>query len=105
MKKVGILGFAHGHVFAYGGQWLEHPEYGVEMVAAWDHDRTRLEESAPKLKIGTLCGSAEELLALDFAEDKTEVDADYISTILEVIEEREKATWRTQALLIRRDKM
>ena len=22
MKKVGILGFAHGHVFAYGGQWL-----------------------------------------------------------------------------------
>lgn len=31
----------------------------------------------------------EELLALDFAEDGQSVDADYISTILEVIEERE----------------
>ena len=31
----------------------------------------------------------EELLALDFAEDKKKPDADYISTILEVIEERE----------------
>ena len=32
----------------------------------------------------------EELLALDFAQDKNEVDADYISTILEVIAEREE---------------
>ena len=33
----------------------------------------------------------EELLALDFAEDKKCVDAEYISTILEVIEEREQS--------------
>ena len=65
MKKVGILGFAHGHVFAYGEQWRQHPEYGVEITAGWDHDRKRLEESAEKLGFQTLCGSPEELLALD----------------------------------------
>ncbi len=65
MKKVGILGFAHGHVFAYGGQWLEHPEYGVQITAGWDHDKVRLAESAPKLKIETLCDSVEELLSQD----------------------------------------
>ena len=42
------------------------------------------------LLAGKTTEELEELLALDFAEVKTEVDADYISTILEVIEEREK---------------
>ncbi len=65
MKKVGILGFAHGHVFAYGGQWLEHPEYGVVMTAAWDHNAARLKESAEKLGISALCDTPEALLAQD----------------------------------------
>ena len=47
-------------------------------------------EMLRSLLAGKTTEELEELLALDFAEDKTEVDADYISTILEVIEEREK---------------
>ncbi len=65
MKKVGILGFAHGHVFSYGAEWQKHPEMGVEMVAAWDHDKTRLSDSAAKLGITRLCDTVEELLGLD----------------------------------------
>ena len=47
-------------------------------------------EMLRSLLAGKTTEELEELLALDFADDKTEVDADYISTILEVIEEREK---------------
>lgn len=39
--RVGILGFAHGHVGLYCSQWLQHPEWGVKVVAGWDHDATR----------------------------------------------------------------
>ena len=42
------------------------------------------------LLAGKTTEELEELIALDFAEDK--LDADYISTILEVIEERENST-------------
>ncbi|MBN2450467.1 MAG: Gfo/Idh/MocA family oxidoreductase [Lentisphaeria bacterium] len=38
---IGILGFAHGHVGAYLGQWRSHPEWGVAAVAGWDHDAER----------------------------------------------------------------
>ena len=44
--NVGILGFAHGHVGGYLGTWKEHPEYGVTVVAGWDHDAERLRQSA-----------------------------------------------------------
>lgn len=44
--KVGILGFAHGHVNAYCAQWRDHPEFGVEVVGAWDHDAERLAKNA-----------------------------------------------------------
>ena len=44
--KVGILGFAHGHVNAYCTQWQQKPEYGIELVAGWDHDAARLAKSA-----------------------------------------------------------
>ena len=44
------------------------------------------------LLAGKTTEELEELLALDFAEDKASIDADYISTILEVIEERENST-------------
>ena len=39
--RLGILGFAHGHVGMYCAQWREHPEYGVRLVAGWDHDASR----------------------------------------------------------------
>jgi len=43
---IGILGFAHGHVGSYLAQWRAHPEYGVAVVAGWDHDAARLEKNA-----------------------------------------------------------
>ncbi|MBI2301590.1 MAG: Gfo/Idh/MocA family oxidoreductase [Armatimonadetes bacterium] len=43
--KVGVLGFAHGHVGAYLGQWRERPELDVKAVCAWDHDAARLQQS------------------------------------------------------------
>lgn len=48
---VGILGYAHGHVGAYIAQWREHPEWGVSVVAAWDHDADRLQKNASPLGI------------------------------------------------------
>lgn len=39
--KVGILGFAHGHVDAYCAKWAENPQLGIKVVAGWDHDHER----------------------------------------------------------------
>lgn len=43
--RVGILGFAHGHVAAYLNQWRDRPELGVQAVAGWDHDAERMRKS------------------------------------------------------------
>lgn len=51
MVKVGILGFAHGHVFAYGGEWIKRPELGVEIACGWDHDEKRGKQSCERLGI------------------------------------------------------
>ena len=46
MIKVGICGFAHGHVFSFALEWLRDPEkYGVTVTGAWDHNQTRLADS------------------------------------------------------------
>ena len=50
MKKVGILGLAHGHVFSFGNEWVNRPELGVEIAGAWDRDEERLRSGAEKLK-------------------------------------------------------
>jgi len=50
--KVGILGFAHGHVHAYCTQWRERPGLGLEVVAGWDHDGTRLKQAVDAFGIG-----------------------------------------------------
>jgi len=39
--RIGILGFAHGHVGAYCARWREQPELGARVVAGWDHDADR----------------------------------------------------------------
>lgn len=39
--RIGILGFAHGHVGMYCDQWRNRPELGVKLVAGWDHDADR----------------------------------------------------------------
>lgn len=46
MRTIAILGFAHGHVTMYCTQWQKHPEYGVKVVAGWDHDPARLAQAA-----------------------------------------------------------
>jgi predicted dehydrogenase len=60
--RVGVLGFAHGHIGAYCGQWRERPELGVEVVAGWDHDAERLRQSAEKFGVRP-CTTVPELLA------------------------------------------
>ena len=49
MAKVGVLGFAHGHVFAYGGVWQNIPEMNVTIVKGYDHDQNRAKESCERL--------------------------------------------------------
>ena len=43
--RVGILGFAHGHVGAYCSQWRQNPSYDINVVAGWDHDNQRLQNA------------------------------------------------------------
>ena len=72
MIRVGILGFAHGHVYSVVGQWQEHPEYGVEVTGGWDHDAARAEQGCEKIGVKQYA-TAEELLA-------SGVDAVFISS-------------------------
>ena len=65
MVKAGILGFAHGHVMAYGGRWRDMPELGVKITAGWDHDRSRAEESCAALGGAAVMDSAEALVQSD----------------------------------------
>ena len=61
MVKVGILGFAHGHVFSYAPQWIQHPEWGVQVIGGWDEDAQRRAASCEKLGIKAF-GDADALL-------------------------------------------
>lgn len=49
--KIAILGFAHAHVGVYIEGWREQPGLGIEVVAGWDHDATRLKDSAAKFSL------------------------------------------------------
>ncbi|MBB6730168.1 Gfo/Idh/MocA family oxidoreductase [Cohnella zeiphila] len=42
---MGVLGFAHGHVGAYCAEWRT-ADYGVRVLAGWDHDAARLDAAA-----------------------------------------------------------
>jgi predicted dehydrogenase len=50
MYNIGVLGFAHGHVMSYAPQWALHPEWGVQVVAGWDHDAARAEDKCQMLQ-------------------------------------------------------
>jgi len=39
--RLGVLGFAHGHIGLYCDRWQKQPELGVELSAGWDHDTAR----------------------------------------------------------------
>lgn len=64
MIRIGILGFAHGHIGAITRQWLEHPEYGVQPLCGWDHDAARAEKSCQDFGI-SVCASDDALLKED----------------------------------------
>ncbi len=81
-KKVGILGFAHGHVMGYGGNWVNHPELGVKVTIGWDHDKARLDNCAAQLGGIAKAETVEELLASDIdavvVSSETSMHADLI---------------------------
>ena len=62
--KVGILGFAHGHVNGYCGRWREDPAMDIQVVAGWDHDQERLTKAVENYGLDP-ANSADELLAQD----------------------------------------
>jgi predicted dehydrogenase len=60
--KIGILGFAHGHVGMYCGRWKNEPQLGIEVAAGWDHDAARLQKAAADFGVKPFA-SVEDLLA------------------------------------------
>ncbi|MBE6883954.1 MAG: Gfo/Idh/MocA family oxidoreductase [Ruminococcaceae bacterium] len=81
MIRVGIIGFAHGHVFRYGGEWNAHPEYGVQIAGGWDRDEARCKEGCEKLATVPF-ESLEALLASDISavviSSETSFHAEYV---------------------------
>ncbi len=61
MINVGILGFAHGHVFGFGEQWQKNPDWGVQITKGWDLDEVRRADGCKRLDIAE-ADSAEALL-------------------------------------------
>ncbi len=49
--RIGILGFAHGHVSTYCQEWRQMPADRVQVVAGWDHDSTRAQQAREKFDI------------------------------------------------------
>lgn len=63
MIHLAVLGFAHGHIHSLLLQWKNHPEYDVNAVAGWDHDKNRQTENCEKYGLKTM--SLEEILSDD----------------------------------------
>ena len=57
--NLGILGLAHAHVAVYCDEWAKHPELGVRVTAAWDHDAERVGRAATAHALGTFASPAE----------------------------------------------
>jgi predicted dehydrogenase len=78
--KVGILGFAHGHVNSYCDEWNKHDKYGIRVVAGWDDDTDRLEAAAGKFQLkayaeaGALLADAEVQAVIIAAETSMHAD-------------------------------
>lgn len=71
--RLGILGFAHGHVGMYCERWQQRPELGVKLVAGWDHDAVRLAGPCQRFQLAS-AATAPELLA------RADVDAVIIAS-------------------------
>lgn len=55
------MGFAHGHIFNFAGQWIKHPEYGVKILSGWDPNPEYRRESCAGFNIEE-ANSADDLL-------------------------------------------
>ncbi len=64
--RIGILGFAHGHVGVYCERWRQDPQPGIAVTAGWDHDAARAAGAKEKLGIA-LCPTVDALLASDIS--------------------------------------
>jgi len=62
MVQVGVIGFAHGHIFRFGSEWNKHPEYGVKLTCGFDMDAARGKDGCEKLGIQQV-DTVENLLA------------------------------------------
>jgi predicted dehydrogenase len=71
--RLGILGFAHGHVDMYCEAWRRQPQLGAQIVAGWDHDAERAAKGCERHQIAR-AATAEELLA------RADVDAVVIAS-------------------------
>jgi len=60
--RLGILGFAHGHIGLYADRWQKQPELGVELAAGWDHDAERAKVSCQHYSMAQ-AASPQDLLA------------------------------------------
>lgn len=60
--RIGILGFAHGHVDTYCDAWKRQPQLGAQVVAGWDHDADRAAKACARHQIAP-AASPEELLS------------------------------------------
>jgi predicted dehydrogenase len=60
--KIGILGFAHGHVGMYCSRWRKEPALDIQVACGWDHDAERLRQAAKNLEARP-CASPEDLLS------------------------------------------
>lgn len=62
--RIGIIGFAHGHVDAYCDAWRRMFPDDVQVVAGWDHDPQRAAKAAERHQV-RIAGTVDELLAGD----------------------------------------
>lgn len=60
--RIGILGFAHGHVGMYCDRWRGQPELGVTVAAGWDHDSARAAANCERFGIDSVA-TVEDLLS------------------------------------------
>ena len=92
MKKVGILGFAHGHVFSFAGEWMRDPAlYNVTVTGAWDHDKERLSASLEKLPSGIKAfDSAKALLESDIDAVVVSSETAYHAELVEMAAQAKK---------------
>lgn len=73
IMKIGILGFAHGHVNTYCGQWRAKPALDIEVIAGWDHDAERAAKAGDKH--GITCSDSAQAVV-----DRSDIEAVLIAS-------------------------